>query len=377
MNANKILSVFLSVIMLMTCFSVTSFAAGSTLSEINDKIKEAKSQLEEGKEEQNDLLSQIDDLNAKMEEVESEIAELDGQIDEKTAQIDTKQAELDSTQAELDQQNAALSERLRVMYKSGETGIMEVILGSSDIVEMISNIHMVQTIYDYDMEVLDKIQKQYQVLDRQRTELQSMKDDLESSRAEKQTYEDELNADLSELEELEAKVASDNEALEAQIDKLNREANALTAEMQRGAIQSSSSATSTYSGGIFLWPVPNYARISSYFGYRMHPILGYTKFHSGLDIAASSGTPILAANGGTVIFSGTRNGYGKTIMIDHGGGLVTIYGHNSSLSVGEGQRVSQGQVVALAGSTGYSTGPHCHFEVRLHGEVTEPLNYLP
>ncbi len=376
MNANKILSVFLSVIMLMTCFSVTSFAAGSTLSEINDKIKEAKSQLEEGKEEQNDLLSQIDDLNAKMEEVESEIAELDGQIDEKTAQIDTKQAELDSTQAELDQQNAALSERLRVMYKSGETGIMEVILGSSDIVEMISNIHMVQTIYDYDMEVLDNIQKQYQVLDRQKTELQSMKDDLESSRAEKQTYEDELNADLSELEELEAKVASDNEALEAQIDKLNREANALTAEMQRGAIQSSSSATSTYSGGIFLWPVPNYARISSYFGYRMHPILGYTKFHSGLDIAASSGTPILAANGGTVIFSGTRNGYGKTIMIDHGGGLVTLYGHCSSLLVGTGTTVSRGQTVALVGSTGQSTGPHCHFEVRKDGTAVNPQSYL-
>lgn len=376
MNANKILSVFLSVIMLMTCFSGTSFAAGSTLSEINDKIKEAKSQLEEGKEEQNDLLSQIDDLNAKMEEVESEIAELDGQIDEKTAQIDTKQAELDSTQAELDQQNAALSERLRVMYKSGETGIMEVILGSSDIVEMISNIHMVQTIYDYDMEVLDKIQKQYQVLDRQKTELQSMKDDLESSRAEKQTYEDELNADLSELEELEAKVASDNEALEAQIDKLNREANALTAEMQRGAIQSSSSATSTYSGGIFLWPVPNYARISSYFGYRMHPILGYTKFHSGLDIAASSGTPILAANGGTVIFSGTRNGYGKTIMIDHGGGLVTLYGHCSSLLVGTGTTVSRGQTVALVGSTGQSTGPHCHFEVRKDGTAVNPQSYL-
>lgn len=377
MKANKILSAVLSVVLAMTCFSVSSFAASSSsLSEINEKITEAKSKLDEGKEEQNELLSQIDDVNDKMNAVESEIANLDSQIDEKSAQIDEKQAELDEARAELDQQNKDLGDRLRVMYKSGETGIMEVILGSSDIVEMISNIHMVQTIYDYDMEVLEKIQKQYDVLERQQEELQSMKDDLESVRAERQSYEDDLNADLSELEELEAKVASDNEALEAQIDKLNQEANVLTAQMQSGSIQSSSSSTSTYSGGVFLWPVPDYVRISSYFGYRVHPILGYTKFHSGLDLAASSGKPILAANDGTVIFSGTKNGYGKTIMIDHGGGLVTLYGHCSSLLVSTGTAVSRGQTVALVGSTGQSTGPHCHFEVRKDGTPVNPLDYL-
>lgn len=127
--------------------------------------------------------------------------------------------------------------------------------------------------------------------------------------------------------------------------------------------------------GSFVWPCSG--PITSYYGWRVHPIFGTRKYHSGMDIAVDYGTPIHAAATGVVVYSGWMGGYGYAIMIDHGGGLVTIYGHNSSLTVSEGQRVSQGQLVAYAGSTGYSTGPHCHFEVRLHGEVTEPLNYLP
>ena len=100
-------------------------------------------------------------------------------------------------------------------------------------------------------------------------------------------------------------------------------------------------------------------------------------FRSGMDIACDYGTRIVAADSGTVIYSGWMGGYGYAVMIDHGGGLVTIYGHNQELTVNEGQAVNKGQLIAYAGSTGWSTGPHCHFEVRLHGEVTEPLNYLP
>lgn len=124
-----------------------------------------------------------------------------------------------------------------------------------------------------------------------------------------------------------------------------------------------------------MWPCRG--EITSYFGWRTHPIFGTTKYHSGMDIAVDYGTPIHAADSGTVVYSGWLGGYGYCVMIDHGGGLVSLYGHNQSLNVYEGQYVAKGTVIAAAGSTGYSTGPHCHFEVRLHGEVTEPLNYLP
>ena len=156
--------------------------------------------------------------------------------------------------------------------------------------------------------------------------------------------------------ELQAKVAADNDALSAQIDELNDEANELTAELQRqqAAKQISSSATSTYGGGVMGWPVPGYTSISSPYGYRTHPILHTKKFHSGLDIPAPRGTSIVAANAGTVIFAGTKGGYGNCIMVDHGGG----------------------QTIAKVGSTGQSTGNHCHFEVRVNGSTVSPNSYL-
>lgn len=146
----------------------------------------------------------------------------------------------------------------------------------------------------------------------------------------------------------------------------------------KAMIQSMEAASSMPAGGgsgAFMWPCSG--PITSYYGWRTHPIFRTKRYHSGMDIAVDTGTPIHAAASGTVIYSGWMGGYGYCVMISHGGGLVSLYGHNSSLAVGEGQRVSQGQVIAYAGSTGYSTGPHCHFEVRVHGEVTDPLNYLP
>ena len=123
-----------------------------------------------------------------------------------------------------------------------------------------------------------------------------------------------------------------------------------------------------------IWPVSG--EITSPFGWRTHPIFGSSRFHSGLDIGADYGVPIVAAQSGVVIEAGWIGGYGNTVMIDHGGGIVTLYGHNQSLAVDVGQSVAQGQVISYCGSTGNSTGPHCHFEVRLNGEPVSPNNYL-
>ena len=127
-------------------------------------------------------------------------------------------------------------------------------------------------------------------------------------------------------------------------------------------------------GGGMIWPISG--PITSEFGWRTHPIFGNARFHSGLDIGGDYGLPIHAAQSGVVIEAGWIGGYGNTVMIEHGGGIVTLYGHNESLAVGVGQHVNQGDVIAYCGSTGNSTGPHCHFEVRLGGEPVSPWDYL-
>lgn len=126
--------------------------------------------------------------------------------------------------------------------------------------------------------------------------------------------------------------------------------------------------------GVFIWPCNG--PITSPFGYRTHPIFGTTIYHAGIDIGVDYGTPIHAADGGTVIAAEWYGGYGNAVIIDHGNGLQSLYGHNSSLTVSVGETVSQGQIIAYAGSTGYSTGPHCHFEVRQNGEAVDPMGYL-
>lgn len=374
----KPLAVFLALILTVSCFATFAYASSPSekLKDVNDQLNNSKQELEKGKEQQNALIAQIDEINGQIEGIENDIASLDSEIETKLQQIEVKKGELEQTQTELNVQNESLSNRLRVMYKNGETGIIEVIIRSSDIIDLIANIHMVQLLYDHDKEVLDEIEEKYDQIRAEKKELENMESDLEYTKDQKEVQAEELNKKVAEVEAVEEKVASDNAALEAQIDELERQAQAITAELQKGTIKTTSSHTSTYSGGVLLWPVPEYARLSSPFGYRVHPILKTTKFHSGIDIAAASGKQILAANGGTVVFSGTKSGYGKTIMIDHGGGVVTLYGHCSSLIAGVGQSVARGEVVALVGSTGQSTGPHCHFEVRVDGTPRDPMAYL-
>ena len=375
----KAIACLLVFVLSISMFTVTASASTSSkLKDVKGKISSAKSQLNEGKKKANKLVSQLGELNDQIADIEGDIAQIGQNIDAKKAEISAAQQKLEETEEKMNQQNDDLNQRLRIMYMNGGTGMLEILLGSASISDFLTNVDMVQRIYDNDMDILQKIKDQYTEIDNQKKTLESLKAQLEAEQQQQKAKQDELEQQKNSVEELQAKVAADNDALSAQIDELNDEANELTAELQRqqAANKISSSTTSTYGGGIMTWPVPGYTSISSSYGYRTHPILHTKKFHSGLDIPAPKGTSIVAASDGTVIFSGTKSGYGYCIMVDHGGGIVTLYGHCSSLVASTGQTVTRGQTIAKVGSTGQSTGNHCHFEVRVNGSTVSPNSYL-
>jgi len=375
----KILSLALAVAIIIASMPTFVFAGNKDkLNQVNSQISDIKQQLNQGKKEEKDLISQINALNNKISNIESEINQITADIDTKTKEIEQAEIKLVETQEAIDTQNTSLNKRLRVMYKNGETGMLEILLGSSSISDFLSNLDMIQKIYDNDMKILKMIQEQYEEIEIQKAQLENLKVQLEQQKVSQQEKQQELQKEKSSVEVLKAEVSKDNAALEKQIDQLNAEANALTAliQQQQNSGQASSSTTSQYTGGVMMWPVPASHRITSPYGYRIHPILKVKKFHSGIDIGAGSGSSIIAAASGTVTMSRYYGGYGNTVMIDHGGGMVTLYAHCSKLNVSVGQKVSKGQNIALVGSTGQSTGPHLHFEVRKNGATQNPVSYV-
>ncbi len=341
------------------------------LNNVNGKINQTQKQLNEGKKKVNALNSEITGLEKKINEAESEIANLQGDIGKTKQTILETQNTLDQLKSEMDEQDANMNSRLRAMYKNGDVDILGILLGSNDMSEFMTNMDMVQKIYDNDMQVLESMEKKYEKIDLQKKQLEALKQQLASQQSVAQDKQDALEVSRGTVADKKGEVLKDNAALSAQLDTLNAEADALVSKIR--ALQDDSAV---YGGGALAWPVPGKTKITSPFGYRIHPILKTKKLHTGIDISAGTGTKVVAAGDGKVIMAGWNNSYGNVVMIDHGSGIVTVYAHNSKLSVSTGQTVTRGQQIASSGSTGMSTGPHVHFEVRLNGAYKNPIDYL-
>ncbi|MBR2002248.1 MAG: peptidoglycan DD-metalloendopeptidase family protein [Firmicutes bacterium] len=343
----------------------------SKLDEINDKIDDAEKDLAAGKKESKSLASEIEKLERQIKNKEKELDNIQGNISSTRSQIGTTQTEMQVVQEQMTEQNANMNERLRTMYKNGNTGMLEVLLGSEDLSSLVTNIDMVSRIYDSDTEVLKTMQETYNTLEQHKKKLEELNASLKSQEASAKAKQDEMEAEQDVINKKKKEVDKDNKELEKMIDEFQAEADALVKE-----IQGLQSTGTKYTGGKMTWPAPGYSRITSEYGNRIHPVLKTKKFHAGMDIGVPSGNKIVAAAGGTVIKAAYSGSYGNMVMIDHGGGIVTLYAHNTKLLVKKGDKVSAGQQIAVSGATGRVTGPHLHFEVRVNGNYVNPRNYL-
>ena len=361
------------------------FAAFGFASEADDKraeLNEVQSQMQKMQDRKEKARQMAEAATVGLEEIQTSLNELQYQARELQAKSDALQGKIDDNQAklakkkaEVEQRKKIYSKRLRQIYINGQINYLDVLLGAKDFGDFSSRMYLLQKIISSDIAMLEQLQKDeaeikssQEQLDSQMKEIKTTQAELEAKRARARRLKEQRSYMLYKAQEEEQQSQSEYDRLLA----ISENITAMLRNMESGGGGASSGGGGT---GRFMWPCRG--TITSYFGWRTHPVFGTTKYHSGMDIGVDYGTPIYAADSGTVIYSGWLGGYGYAVMIDHGSGLVTLYGHNQALNVYEGQYVSKGTCIAYAGSTGYSTGPHCHFEVRLHGEVTEPLNYLP
>lgn len=354
-------------------FAETAEQLRTKLSEIERKKQQAESRKAQAKREAEAANVELDKIISQLKGLQAESANLQRKTDNLQGKINENRAKLEQKKAEIATRHKVYKKRLRDIYINGQVNYLDVLLGAKDFSDFSSRMYLLQKIVKSDLTLIEQIKaaaaeiaSRQSTLDAQMRDLTATKSALDAKKATVLAYRRSINKRIANAEQVKANS-------NAELDRLQESSNAVT-QMLRN-LESGGTTPVQTSGGGYVWPCRG--EITSYYGWRTHPIFGTRKYHSGMDIAVDTGTPIHATNNGTVVYSGWLGGYGYCVMIDHGGGLVSLYGHNSGLNCSEGQRVSRGAVIAYAGSTGYSTGPHCHFEMRLHGEVTEPLNYLP
>lgn len=339
-----------------------------------DDISDAEARIVDASEE-------VDAINEKLNAKQAEVDQLEAEIAEVNTEIGQAEADLEKNEKAMKKQLKILDDRLVDYYVNGKISYLQVLLEASSFSDLINRSQYIALIVKQDDKLIqeidaekEKIEKMKAELEDQRASLQELEDQKVAARDELQVQADAKSAVLAEVEE-------ELNDYEAQLSELEEEAEAIAAEIAAAAKKSeesssnSSSASAVSSGSGLLWPLPGYTELSSYFGYRVHPIYGEVLYHSGIDIPAPEGVSILAVDSGTVSYSGWNGGFGNCVMVDHGNGMVSLYGHMSAIYVSYGQTVAQGESVGAVGTTGTSTGNHLHLSIYVNGELVDPLNY--
>ena len=341
--------------------------------DLQNQINESNEQIEEIKIELTENLEQLNNINEKIYNYETEIITLEtdlNTIEEETKKISEK---LNIVETNYNLQKEAFQARMVAIYEAGDVVYLDVLLNSNSFSDFISNYYLIGEIAKYDNDLLENIEQQKDQIENTKSILEEKKENLQQLKKNKEKTTIALENSKVIRNSYIDKLSEQEKETQNKIDEYQKELNNL--ETQIVAL-TTGNIGSDYVGGEFAWPAPGYTTITSRYGMRIHPILKTARVHTGTDIAMPTGAYVIAANDGVVIKSMYVTGYGNMVMIDHGGGVSTLYGHGSELIAQTGQEVKKGDIIMKAGSTGWSTGPHLHFEVRINGTSVDSLPYI-
>jgi murein DD-endopeptidase MepM/ murein hydrolase activator NlpD len=389
----------LLLVLVLFALAVQSTAAGDVYDQkrqLDRKLGTIREKIEAAREKEQALSAQIDRVTNEIRSLEAEVGDVSRQVDSLQRDLALHQERLDRIaqlyrlqtkrleflQAQWQAAKQRLDERLVEIYKSQQPTALEVVLSARSFTDMLDQLDYVNAIGSQDKRIAQEVAGAKREVATARKHTAKTKKSVERATAVVRIRTNQVRAVRDQLvgaqHSLESKRSEQQDVLsdvKATKEEFISEADALaqsSAELQQKILAAQAKAGSTAgsppSASGFIWPCAG--PMTSPFGWR------WGRMHEGIDVGCGYGAPVVAAASGTVVFAGWMGGYGNLVVLDHGGGIATAYGHNSSISVGTGQSVGQGQTIAAVGSTGHSTGPHCHFEVRVNGAAVDPLGYL-
>ena len=387
-----VLAAVLALLMLLPMVSMIVSSAGAVTQSEIDALKKEQ---EESQAKQDALKDQLADLEAdqaaaqekrqllteQLNAINAEIANIDAQISYYDGEIAQKEEERKEAEAREAEQYDLFCQRVRMMEEQGTVSYWSILFNAESFSDLLDRIADVDAVMAYDNEVMDQLIATREELERVQGELESARAEEQAAKEQQEAKKAEQQAKVAEAQALVDQINADTAEVNRQLDAESAAASEIQAEIARKQKQleeerkQNNIVISSETG--YLWPLPGYYRLSSLFGYRIQPITGVAHSHTGIDIPASGGTPILAAKSGQVVTSAYHYSYGNYVVIDHGNGNSTLYAHMSSRAVSEGQMVTQGQVIGYVGTTGSSTGNHLHFEVRDNYTRVDPESKFP
>ena len=391
-----VLAGLMALLMLLPMLTMILGGAGAVTQSEIDALKQQqaqsqalqqqlKEQMEDVEAQQSAAVDKRDLLLAQLEAINDELDAIQAQIDWYDQEIAVKEEERKEAEAKEAAQYELFCQRVRAMEEEGTVSYWSILFNATSFSDMLDRLADIDAVMDYDNQVMDELIAIREELERLQAELEAARAEEEEAKAQQEERKAEQQVLVAQAQQVVDELNSDLAELNRKLDEQDAAVAAVQAEIERKQAeyeaQRQQNGTTIISESGYMWPLPGYYRLSSLFGYRIHPISGKPHSHSGIDIPAQGGTPILAARSGQVITSVYGSGaywsYGNYVVIDHGDGETTLYAHMSSRAVSEGEMVTQGQVIGYVGTTGNSTGNHLHLEVRENGQRVDPESKFP